>query len=232
MEKGQYGKASESLKTLLADDPDHPEGLRLFATLHLKLGSLLAAKTAFESLAQKAFEEQDYTSAESLLREYLAVAPRYVPFREFLGRVLETEGNHEAAAAELIRAAEVLAEDPEQTGRATELYRKVKELTQYSSLSGILLPGLAPSPAGSPSDHSDREDGAPAPFPWEPSEEPNFSFYPDTTEEKISLHPEPRTEVQPQEDSSPASSPETPPFETREPQPLPWELPNAQGPIL
>ena len=99
MEKGQYGKASESLKTLLADDPDHPEGLRLFATLHLKLGSLLAAKTAIESLAQKAFEEQDYTSAESLLREYLAVAPRYVPFLEFLGRILESEGNHEAAAA-------------------------------------------------------------------------------------------------------------------------------------
>lgn len=229
---GQYEKASESLRKLLADAPDHPEGLRLFATLHLKLGSLQVAKNAFESLTHHAFEGKDYSTAESLLREYLAVAPGYVPFLEFLGRILESEGRHDAAAAELIKAAEVLAEDPEQTGRAAELYQKATQLSQGSTLSGSRSFGLAPSSAASPSALFNRDAGAPAPFPWEPSDEPNFSFYPSPSEEKISSLPDVPAGSPPQVEPGTASSPEPAFTEVREPQLLPWELPNGQGPSL
>ena len=78
-------------------------GRHLFATLHLRLGSLMSARTAFESLAREAMERQDYWLAESLLREYLTAGPRYVPFLEMLGRVYEDKGDVMAAMATLPR---------------------------------------------------------------------------------------------------------------------------------
>ena len=69
MNEGKYGRSSAALKELLALDPLNTEARRLFATLHLRLGSLISARTAFESLAREALDRQDFWLAESLLRE-------------------------------------------------------------------------------------------------------------------------------------------------------------------
>ena len=92
MNTGKYGRSSAALKELLALDPQNIEARHLFATLHLRLGSLVTARQAFESLANEAIGRQDYWLAESLLREYLAAGPRCVPFLEQLAQVLSRKG--------------------------------------------------------------------------------------------------------------------------------------------
>ena len=136
MELGKYGRASAALKKVLAIEEDHPEALRIFATLHLKLGSLMAAKTSFESLARKAMKSKDYRLAESLLREYLAVAPRYVPFLEMLGKALEANGHFMAAIAEYGKAIEIFVEenDPDLHTKGAELFEIMKAIGGDSSL--------------------------------------------------------------------------------------------------
>lgn len=134
MNTGKYGRASAVLKDLLALDPLNAEGRRLFATLHLRLGSLMSARTAFESLAREAMERQDYWLAESLLREYLTAGPRYVPFLEMLGRVYEDKGDVMAAVAEYGKAVEVLLEDPDtdNPNRASDLFAKIRSIAPGS----------------------------------------------------------------------------------------------------
>lgn len=134
MNAGKYGRASSALKDLLALDPLNAEARRLFATLHLRLGSLMSARTAFESLAREAMERQDYWLAESLLREYLTAGPRYVPFLEMLGHVYEEKGDVMAAVAEYGKAVEVLLEDPdaEKPNRPSELFARIRALAPGS----------------------------------------------------------------------------------------------------
>ncbi len=134
MNAGKYGRASSALKDLLALDPLNAEARRLFATLHLRLGSLMSARTAFESLAREAMERQDYWLAESLLREYLTAGPRCVPFLEMLGHVYEGKGDVMAAVAEYGKAVEVLLEDPdsEHPNRAGELFGKIRSIAPGS----------------------------------------------------------------------------------------------------
>lgn len=134
MNAGKYGRASSALKDLLALDPLNAEARRLFATLHLRLGSLMSARTAFESLAREAMERQDYWLAESLLREYLTAGPRYVPFLEMLGRVYEEKGDVMAAVAEYGKAVEVLLEDPDtdHPNRASDLFARIRSLAPGS----------------------------------------------------------------------------------------------------
>ncbi len=134
MNAGKYGRASSALKDLLALDPLNAEARRLFATLHLRLGSLMSARTAFESLAREAMERQDYWLAESLLREYLTAGPRYVPFLEMLGRVYEEKGDVMAAVAEYGKAVEVLLEDPDtdHPNRASDLFARIRSVAPGS----------------------------------------------------------------------------------------------------
>lgn len=134
MNAGKYGRASAALKDLLALDPLNAEARRLFATLHLRLGSLMSARTAFESLAREAMERQDYWLAESLLREYLTAGPRYVPFLDMLGHVYEEKGDVMAAVAEYGKAVEVLLEDPdaEKPNRPSELFARIRSLAPGS----------------------------------------------------------------------------------------------------
>jgi hypothetical protein len=134
MNAGKYGRASSALKDLLALDPLNAEARRLFATLHLRLGSLMSARTAFESLAREAMERQDYWLAESLLREYLTAGPRYVPFLDMLGHVYEEKGDVMAAVAEYGKAVEVLLEDPdaEKPNRPSELFARIRALAPGS----------------------------------------------------------------------------------------------------
>ena len=166
MNTGKYGRSSAALKELLTLDPHNTEARRLFATLHLRLGSLVTARQAFESLANEAIGRQDFWLAESLLREYLVAGPRCVPFLELLAHVYEDKGDAMAAVAELGKAIEVLIEDPdsENPKKPSQLYAKVRELApgspvafQFASLfdiqTGELLVPVKQAPAGEPSLH-------------------------------------------------------------------------------
>ncbi|HKP01685.1 MAG TPA: tetratricopeptide repeat protein, partial [Nitrospiraceae bacterium] len=136
MNTGKFGRSSAALKQLLALDPHNTEARRLFATLHLRLGSLVPARQEFESLAKEAIERQDFWLAESLLREYLAAGPRCIPFLELLAHVHEGKGDAVAAVTELGKAIEILLEDPdaENPGKPSQLYIKVRELAPASSV--------------------------------------------------------------------------------------------------
>jgi len=136
MNTGKYGRSSAALKQLLALDPHNMEARRLFATLHLRLGSLVTARQAFESLANDAIERQDFWLAESLLREYLAAGPRCVPFLELLAHVYEAKGDGEAAVAELGKAIDILIESPdsENSRKPSQLYAEVRELAPASAV--------------------------------------------------------------------------------------------------
>ncbi len=114
----------------------------LFATLHLRLGSLVTARQAFESLANEAIGRQDYWLAESLLREYLAAGPRCVPFLEQLAHVYQEKGDEMAAVGELGKAIEILREDPdaENPKKAAQLYSKIRELAPASPVAFQLAP--------------------------------------------------------------------------------------------
>ena len=160
MNTGKYGRSSAVLKELLVLDPHNTEARRLFATLHLRLGSLVTARQAFESLAKEAIERQDLWLAESLLREYLAAGPRCVPFLELLAHVYEEKGDAIAAVAELGKAIDILIEDPdsENPKKPSQLYAKVREVApvspvafQFASLfdiqTGKLLLPQPPAPA-------------------------------------------------------------------------------------
>ncbi len=110
------------------------EARRLFATLHLRLGSLIPARQAFDSLISEAFQRQDYWLAESLLREYLAAGPRCVPFLEKLGALYQEKGNALEAVGEYGKAIDILIEDPDPDNphHASQLYAKIRELAPAS----------------------------------------------------------------------------------------------------
>ncbi len=136
MNTGKYGRSSAALKELLILDPHNTEARRLFATLHLRLGSLVTARQAFESLANEAIGRQDFWLAESLLREYLAAGPRCVPFLELLAHVYEEKGDAMAAVAELGKAIDILIEGPDSDNpkKPSQLYAKVRALAPASSV--------------------------------------------------------------------------------------------------
>ncbi|MBH0195428.1 MAG: hypothetical protein HP494_07470 [Nitrospira sp.] len=136
MNIGRYGRSSAALKELLALDPHNMEARRLFATLHLRVGSLILARQAFDSLIDEAFVRQDYWLAESLLREYLAAGLRCVPYLEKLGSILQDKGEMIEAVTEYGKAVDILIEDPdpEHPDRASQLYEKIKELAPGSPI--------------------------------------------------------------------------------------------------
>lgn len=182
MEVGKYGKAASALKKLLSDHPDHWEALRLSATLNLKLGSLFAARSSFESLARTALERQDYLLAQSLLKEYLAVVPRYIPFLELVGRAMEGSGNTNGALVEYGKALSFIQEsdDAEQKERGPQIYQRVKTLDPNGPITKRLAEVYEPligsngqAAAESPPPDAERRwesQGEPAPFPWEVSQ--------------------------------------------------------------
>ena len=128
---GKYGQASKVLKELMALEPSNIEYRRLAASLNLKLGNMISAKAVYDSLVQEATQMRDYRLAESLLREYLAAGPRYVPFLEQLGQVLEDNNNAMVAASEYGKALQILMEeaDPGEASHASDLYGRIKNLS-------------------------------------------------------------------------------------------------------
>lgn len=164
MNTGKYGRSSAALKELLALDPQNAEARRLFATLHLRLGSLVTAREAFESLANEAIGRQDYWLAESLLKEYLAAGPRCIPFLERLADVYQEKGDEFAAVGELGKAIEILLEDPDPDNpkKPSQLYQRVRDLApgspvafRYSSVFDVQTGEFlvqAPGAPGQPSE--------------------------------------------------------------------------------
>ncbi len=164
MNAGKYGRSSGALKELLTIDPDNQEARRLFATLQLRIGSLVAARTAFESMVQEAMQRQDYWLAESLLREYLAAGPRCVPFLDLLGQVFEIKGDQEAAVKEYAKAVEILIEDPDpdHSNQAAVLFDKILSIEGRSPLVvrlESLMVQATEVTRSSPAMTSEREDG-------------------------------------------------------------------------
>ncbi|MGH7207230.1 MAG: tetratricopeptide repeat protein, partial [Nitrospiraceae bacterium] len=199
MNAGKYGQAAGVLKQLLATNPDNLEGRRLFATLHLRLGSLMTAKTAFESLAQEAMQRQDFWLAESLLKEYLAAGPRCVPFLELLGNVYEEKGDPLSAVVEYGKAIEILVEDPDpdQPNRAADLFGKVKELAPTSPVASRFGPmfGVATTFTSVTAETTAEVNAPPTPAgETEPAVEPTESV--STEAEEISAPAEPESSVE------------------------------------
>jgi len=219
MNTGKYGRSSAVLKELLALDPQNIEARHLFATLHLRLGSLVTARQAFESLANEAIGRQDYWLAESLLREYLAAGPRCVPFLEQLAQVYQEKGDEMAAVVELGKAIEILRDDPDADNpqKAAQLYSKIRELAPASSVAfqlaslfdvqtGELLirppapfPTLSEDPTPSTEAVMSPEDGPaqavehtlPEVMPWEVSEAPVAAHETQTDVPEVSASPPP-----------------------------------------
>lgn len=224
MNTGKYGRSSAALKELLALDPQNIEARRLFATLHLRLGSLVTARQAFESLANEAVGRQDYWLAESLLREYLAAGPRCVPFLEQLAKVYQEKGDELAAVVELGKAIDILRDDPDPDNpqKAAQLYSKIREVAPASSVAfqlaqlfdvqtGELLAPPVPSATPSEDPQASPEsallpDSGPAQtvvehplpdvMPWEMSDEPSAATQtePDQPVNASGEVPEPATQ--------------------------------------
>ena len=217
MNAGKYGRSSAALKELLALDPVNMEARRLFATLHLRLGSLIPAKQAFDSLITEAFQRQDYWLAESLLREYLAAGPRCVPFLEKLGSIYQEKGDALEAVAEYGKAIDILIEDPDPENplHAAELYAKIRELAPASPVAfrvasffdaetGELLvrksshdeaPTTAPAPEieGDGQSKQAHPESVSAAMPWDVQDPPEIVELPSETAHSSEL-PSPSTE--------------------------------------
>jgi hypothetical protein len=127
---GKYGQASKVLKELMALEPSNIEYRRLSASLNLKLGNMISAMVVYDSLVREAMHMRDFRLAESLLRDYLAAGPRYVPFLELLGRVCEENNNAMVAANEYGKALQILMEDadPGEAAHAADLYERISTL--------------------------------------------------------------------------------------------------------
>ena len=215
MNEGKYGRSSAALKELLALDPLNTEARRLFATLHLRLGSLISARTAFESLAREALDRQDFWLAESLLREYLTAGPRCVPFLDMLGQVYEQKGDSMAAVAEYGKAIEVLVEDPDadHPDRASDLFAKIRALAADNP-EAIRLALLFDSATGQllrPSSVSDSIPSSETPQPANESIAAAADSPPTQTEQPQS-YTEPAAEHEPIATSEAPAAPEAPPI--------------------
>lgn len=147
MDAGQHAEAETLVNRILAREPDNRDGRQLVAQLRLKRGDLAAARVGFASLAEAAVREQDYATAESLLREYLRADPKCVKLLELLGHVCEQSGDATSAAIQYGKAIEALLEHPE-ADRATlpaELYAKIKALAPNSPLVARFAEAFGPS---------------------------------------------------------------------------------------
>ncbi|MDA2911614.1 tetratricopeptide repeat protein, partial [Nitrospiraceae bacterium AH_259_D15_M11_P09] len=152
MNAGKFGQASKLLKELLSSEPADQKARRLSATLNLKLGNRITAKTLFETLVKEALGSQDRRLAESLLREYLEAGPRYVPFLQLLGQVCEENGNRKAAAVEYGKALTILIEDEdtEDAELPAKLYAKIKALNPTEPVLGQFATTFEPPQPAEP----------------------------------------------------------------------------------
>jgi tetratricopeptide (TPR) repeat protein len=126
----QFAGAEAILNQLLTQEPGNPEVCQLLAKLHLQRGDLQVALGEYRYLAGAALRAQHYEQAESLIVEFLAIAPNSVPILELYGELCEEKGDVAKALPHYGKAIELLIEHPE-PGMPTlheELFEKVKSL--------------------------------------------------------------------------------------------------------
>jgi tetratricopeptide (TPR) repeat protein len=126
----QFAGAEAILNQLLTQEPGNPEVCQLLAKLHLQRGDLQVALGEYRYLAGAALRAQHYEQAESLIVEFLAIAPNSVPILELYGELYEEKGDVAKALPHYGKAIELLIEHPE-PGMPTlheELFEKVNSL--------------------------------------------------------------------------------------------------------
>ncbi len=150
IEEKQYAGAEAILNQLLTREPGNPQVCQLLARMHLQQGNLQVALGEYRFLAGAALRAQDYPSAESLIKEFLAVEPNSVAILELYGELYEEKGDVPTAVAQYAKAVETLLKHPE-PGMPTlheELFDKIKTLAPDSPTVkklAALMQGEAPA---------------------------------------------------------------------------------------
>jgi tetratricopeptide (TPR) repeat protein len=135
IDQKQFAGAEAILNQLLTREPGNPQVCQLLARMHLQRGDLHVALGEYRFLAGAALRAQDYSSAESLINEYLAVEPNSVPILELYGELYEEKGDASAAVAQYAKAVETLLKHPE-PGMPTlheEIFDRMKTLAPDSA---------------------------------------------------------------------------------------------------
>jgi len=134
IEEKQFAGAEAMLNQMLTKEPGNPQVCQLLARLHLQQGQLQVALGEYRFLAGAALRAQDYSLAESLITEFLAIEPNSVPLLELHGELFEEKGEIGAAVQHYAKAIEVLLKHPE-PGMPTlheEIFEKVQSLAPDS----------------------------------------------------------------------------------------------------
>ncbi|HEX5646750.1 MAG TPA: tetratricopeptide repeat protein, partial [Nitrospira sp.] len=139
--EGQYAGAEAILNQMLSREPGNPRVCQLLAKLHLQQGDLQVALGEYRFLAGAALRAQDFTSAESLIQEFLAAQPNSAPLLELYGQLYEDKNDPAAAAEYYAKAVESLLTHPEpgMEGLHEELFEKVQSLSPDAGLVARLV---------------------------------------------------------------------------------------------
>ena len=134
--EGQYAGAEAILNQMLSREPGNPRVCQLLAKLHLQQGDLQVALGEYRFLAGDALRAQDFSLAESLIKEFLLAQPNSAPLLELYGQLYEDKNDPAAAAAHYAKAVESLLTHPEpgMEGLHEELFEKVQSLSPDAGL--------------------------------------------------------------------------------------------------
>lgn len=160
--EGQYAGAEAILNQMLSREPGNPQVCQLLARLHLQQGDLQVALGEYRFLAGAALRAQDFTLAESLIKEFLLAQPDSAPLLELYGQLYEDKNDPAAAAGYYAKAAESLLTHPEpgMEGLHEELFEKVQSLSPDAGLVARLAAKIKGAPATEIS-QSTEPDGIP-----------------------------------------------------------------------
>ncbi len=124
---GRATEAEEAYKKLLSQDAGR-------ADLRLKLYELYRASKDYDkalveasTIARDQLEKKEFDAAETMLKSFVAAAPRHAGVRRLLGDVYKTIGKATDAAAEFVQAGDILAESGDHDG-AKIAFEKALEL--------------------------------------------------------------------------------------------------------
>lgn len=136
IEEKQYAGAEAILNQMLTREPGNPQVCQLLARLHLQRGDVQIALGEYRFLAGAALRAHEFTSAESLIQEFLAAQPDSVPIIELYAELCEEKGEASAAALHYAKAVELLLERPEPGMESLheELFEKVRCLSPDQEL--------------------------------------------------------------------------------------------------